>query len=206
MKKDIFLQSSKKSIRGFTLIELVITVAIFAFMTTFLISKYGTMNQSILLTNLAYDVALTIRNAQSYGINVKSAPTADANYSENFNRSYGVNFSSLNTGDPSLRTVFTFFQELNPNGVYDGSSERISQYTIKRGSIVSKVCVGNSPSTCEVVSQTLNITFQRPNPDAIITSGSNGVLYPYAEIWLQATDGSVKKVVVRSTGQITITN
>ena len=39
--------------KGYTLVELVITITIFAAMTAYLLAKYGTFNQSVALTNLA---------------------------------------------------------------------------------------------------------------------------------------------------------
>ena len=197
--------------RGFTVVELLVSVVIFAFMTAFLVSKYGSFNQSVLLTNLAYDVALTIRNAQSYGLNVKSKPTAGENFSSDFSRPYGVYF---NSGISPLNTSMIFFADVNANGIYDDDTIDcvISTYKIKRGSIVSFLCVGSGPcssspspspsSSPSPGASTLNISFKRPNPNAIIKSGSD--TYNYADITLRATDGSTRKVVIRQTGQIEV--
>ena len=56
---------------GFTLIELIVSVAIFVFMTALVVAKYGNFNQSVLMTDLAYDIALTLRTAQTYGVSVQ---------------------------------------------------------------------------------------------------------------------------------------
>lgn len=182
---------SNKNTKGFTIIELMISVGIFAMMTSLLLAKYGNFNQGILLTNLAYDVALTIRNAQSYGLNVKSAVRND----NRFEYPYGVNFTTGKT--------FIFFADVNitPDFVYDeGADINLSKTTIRTSSFIDKICVG-TPTCTDVLS--LDIAFKRPNPDAII----NGVTAnSYAEIVLKASDGSTKKVIVRSTGQIAVTN
>jgi prepilin-type N-terminal cleavage/methylation domain-containing protein len=186
-------------IKGFTLIELVISVAIFAGITVLLLAKYGNFNQGILLTNLAYDVALTIRNAQSYGLNVQSAPMAGKSFSSEYNIPYGVYFRKT-------ENEFTFFSDLNENGLYNNDlSEYISKSTMKRGARIDDVCVGTETS-CDT-RDSLNITFKRPNPDAVIKSNSDQITtYSYAKIKLLATDGSIKNVVVRSTGQIAVEN
>ncbi len=59
--------------RGFTLIELVISIAIFVIMTALVVAKYGNFNQGALLTDTAYDIALVLHTAQSYGLSVKNA-------------------------------------------------------------------------------------------------------------------------------------
>ncbi len=183
--------------KGFTLIELIVSIAIFAIMTSLLLSKYGNFNQGILLTNLAYDVALTIRNAQSYGLNVKSSDRA----SNLFDYPYGVHFDANNE-------VFTFFADVNSNGDYNNPGDTIvSDTRIKRGSQIGNLCLGTSVN-CTPVSK-LNIIFKRPDPNALFnakTAANADVTGNYAEITLKANDGSIKVVVVRSTGQIAVNN
>jgi prepilin-type N-terminal cleavage/methylation domain-containing protein len=49
--------------KGFTLVELMVTVGIFTIISGLLLARYSNFNQGIILTNLAYDIALTIRSA-----------------------------------------------------------------------------------------------------------------------------------------------
>ncbi len=183
-----------KKQKGFTLIELMVSIAIFAFMTAFMLAKYGGFNQSVLLTNLAYDVALTIRTAQSYGLNVKSAKR-DTN---DFKFPYGVHFQKNVTS-------FVFFVDGNSNGIYDATDQSISTSNIKRGNKISEICVG-SVSFCADINSSLDITFKRPDPDAIIKVGTDTInSYSYARITLSLSDGSaIRKVSVYSTGQIAV--
>ncbi len=216
MKKPLF------TMKGFTIIELLISLAIFAFMTAFLVAKYGNFNQGILLTNLAYDVAITLRNAQSYGINVRNRTNLNE---DGYIYGFGVHFdSNSNTVDgviPRQQMIFfadapidTGGENLYYNGVYDRlSGEAISIFTIKNGSYISSVCTGDKPENCNSSNSTngdtVDITFVRPDPNAIITTvDSNGIgsKKTYAEIVLKSSSGLTKKVVVRSTGQITVEN
>lgn len=164
MRKNRFLKFKG----GFTIIELMICVFIFAMMTTLLLAKYGSFNTNVLLTNLAYDVALTIRNAQSYGLNVKSSP----NEENKFNYAYGVHIA--------LGTEFIFFVDTTPNGLYDANlGEKITSTTIKRGMNIGRICPGSS--ACYVLdsgyvgADSIDITYKRPNPEAIIKSTTGGV-------------------------------
>lgn len=189
-----------KGQKGFTILELMITIFIFAMMTAFLLAKYGKFDQSVLLTNLAYDVALTIRNAQSYGLNVKSLPETTTLTEKNaFNYPFGAHFV--------IGTSFNFFADLGTaDHVYTSDTESITPYIIRKNMSVDKLCAGNSADACSSATS-LDITFKRPDPNAIITINGSGLqTYPYAEIILKSSDNSTRKVVVRSTGQISIEN
>jgi prepilin-type N-terminal cleavage/methylation domain-containing protein len=197
-------------VKAFTLIELLISISIFAFMTAFLLAKYGTFNQSVLLTNLAYDTALTIRSAQSYGLDVQGQASSSG---ISFNYAYGVHFT------PATASKFIFFVDLCGDGIYQATTcknsapagnETISTYNVRTDFTISSLCAGTSAAICVPVTGTnsLDILFKRPNPDAIITTNFAGalLLWPYAKIGMKATDGSMKSVVVQSTGQISVTN
>ncbi len=180
---------------GFTVIELLISLAIFAVMTALLLSKYGTFNQGVLLKNLAYDVALSIRNAQSYGLNVKSA----SRNTNDFLLPYGVHFS---TNQP---TEYAFFVDLDHDYVYDAEDndtttidEKLSKTSITRGSKIDSLCID---SGCTAVNN-LDIIFDRPNPNAIIRG--NEKISNYAKITVAASDGTKREIEIRSTGQISV--
>jgi prepilin-type N-terminal cleavage/methylation domain-containing protein len=201
-----------KAKSGFTIVELLVSLAIFAILTALILSKYGKFDQGVILTNLAYDVALTIRNAQSYGLNVRSA-SRDTNafdYSAtavDSGGTYGVHF------DKAKPKEFIFFVDGDGNGVYDDLTNSDQKTTIKRGSSILKMCVSDT-KVCGDKSHgnpnmnnpdSLDITFKRPDPNAIITTnGIRGKKYGYAEIVLQALDGTTRKVVVNFTGQISV--
>lgn len=184
---------------GFTVLELLISLAIFATMTALLLSKYGTFNQGVLLKNLAYDIALSIRNAQSYGLNVKSANRN----TNDFLLPYGVHFS---TNQP---IEYIFFVDLDHDYIYDAEDndsntidEKLTKTSITRGSSIKSLCVIlNNESNCTVVNN-LDIMFDRPNPNAIIRG--NESIAGYAKITVQASDNTTREIEVRSTGQISV--
>lgn len=189
-----------KKITGFTLVELMVSLAIFALMTALLVAKYGNFNQGILLNNLAYDIALNIRNAQSYGLNVKSAPTASGEYFSNqYNYPYGVHFTSGSNN-------FILYADVNSDGKFNqGGDVVVSSSTIRKVGTISGLCVGTGGS-CNSSASVLDISFKRPDPDAIIKANNSSTVYKYAEVSLNSTDGSAKKIIVRSTGQIAVSN
>lgn len=189
--------------KGFTVLELVVSIAIFAIMSALLLARYGNFNQGILLDNLAYDIALTIRNAQSYGLNVRSS-SRTANL---FDKPYGVHFDINNP------TNFIFFVDTAGYGVYnpnidldnDGNPDQIlSKTTITRGSKISQICVNGCTGGTPVTS--VDITFKRPDPNAIIKmNGRTDIYNSDTDITVMSADGStIKRVKVRSTGQVTV--
>lgn len=225
--KKIFLKTNKKSL-GFTLIEMIVAISIFAIMTALVLTKYGTFNQGVILTNLAFDVALNIRNAQSYGLNVKSAVRDDNAFDNEGTNSgvggtYGVHFDSRNTTGNNAK--FILFADLSrpavPNyvpGVYSTYSSRgiggipdedISVTNIQKRSVIGRLCVSMATdcSSSGTIVDTLDITFKRPDPNAIImagVAGANPTKWNSAEITIKAIDGTIKKVLVNSTGQISV--
>ena len=195
--------------RGFTLIEMVVSLSIFAFMTAFLLAKYGTFNQGILLTDLAYDTAITIRNAQASALNVQGVASSTYVGKLIFSNAYGVHFGGSTPVNQFIYYVNTGVAGL-PSRTFAGGSQIITTYTMKTGDVISEICIQpESPclSTDSVTS--LDIAFQRPNPDALMTaySASVGTTSPsFAQVTIVANDGSTRYVAVRSTGEISVSN
>ncbi len=181
--------------RGFTLVELLVTLSLFVALTTIVLFSSSQFNGSILLTNLAYDVALTIRQAQSFGVNVREEVSSDS-----FDKAYGVHF------DTSKPAEFILFADLNKNGQYDtfsfdncndGTNECVDKYIIKRGNKISGIsCDGSAYSP-------LDITFIRPNPDAIIKCGSGNKNEAKIKV-SSADDVNYRYIVVNLAGQISV--
>jgi len=209
-----------KGISGFTIIELIVSIAIFAFMTALVVSKYGTFNQNTLLVNVAYDMALTVRTAQSYGLSVKSVDGS----SNVFTAPYGVHFDV--TSNPTSNNKFTLFVDKPQKGFYDSSdpTEAITTYTLNSGAYISKICLGTVDSNCSVLGDLkldssntgdIDITYRRPNPDAYFCNGGHpGLLTcpsfsskPIVFITVTSADKTnSQNVVIRKNGQISVEN
>ncbi len=82
--------------------------------------------------------------------------------------------------------------------------------------MISRLCVGSG--TCEVEVNDLSINFRRPDPAATICAGNMNyaagqnsensltcnINDTYAEIDVASTDGNIRRVKVRSNGQISV--
>jgi type II secretory pathway pseudopilin PulG len=191
---------------GFTLLELTISLAIFAFMTAFLLAKYGTFNQSVILTDLAYDTAITVRNAQASALNTQGASSTATGFV--YNNVYGVHFTASANSFIYFVNPAAFTSQPSKTYVTGGSnpSQIIGTYTMKAGDTVSSICVQVAGS-CTSVSF-LDVSFRRPNPDAILSAYLSGATstYPYADVRISGSDGSTRDIVIQGTGEISVSN
>lgn len=188
--------------RGFTLVELMVSIAIFVVITGIIMVDQRRFGGNILITNLAYDVALGIRQAQVYGISVKSV-------NQQFNSSYGVHF-----GPPGY---FILFADTNHSGSYDTSSddgtgcialtECVTFFKVEQGNAISKFCADNSCSDTGAIDR-LDILFTRPNPEPAVKAYKGGLAIPAssASITVSSPQGVTKTVSVSPSGQISIKN
>jgi len=169
--------------RGFSLIELIVSIAIIAVITAVVLAQYGSFNSITLLNSLAYDVALSIREAQVLGISVRGDDGA-------FSSAYGMHFTSGDT--------YMLFVDRNDDGNYD-SGEEVSSYTIGQNNEVVDLCAN---TTCDLA--TLDVLFLRPNPDALVYTDPSVSAISSSRVVVGSPDGNTRTVRIWPTGQIAI--
>jgi prepilin-type N-terminal cleavage/methylation domain-containing protein len=172
--------------KGFTLIEMLIVAAIFAVVATILLFQYSNFNTSVAVKDLAEEIGLSVRKAQTYATSVRSVDGGGGNFSDMF-PAYGVVFSTNATDSMAYnptQTSFTLFVDTalagDPNEItnnlfdnQDGicgtpstKDECIEQFCITAGDKIQSLVVVKSG--VQTNAQTVDIVFHRPNPDAII--------------------------------------
>ena len=191
--------------RGFTLVELIVSIGIFVLMTTLLVAKYGNFNQSVLLTNLVYDVALSVRTAQTFGLSVTKSDATSGN--SQFQYPYGVHFSTA-AGEDAKVILFADTNPINsPDNIYTTGDSVVSVYNISRGATISSLCTGSNDTSCTPTSN-LTVSFKRPDPSAIICPSSAGspscIGAGYAKVTIRGTNSETRSVEIWQNGQITI--
>ena len=208
----------KKNInrKGFTIVELVVVVGIIAVISSIVVTGSQKFDSTILLTNLSYEIALSIREAQSAGLQVKEFKSGTA--SATFNSGYGVTFYTNNADNSVNNTDYILFADLITSGsagdnVYNGDSnggsEFVKKYSTRRGNVIEKFCGVMAVSGVEQCSDSsgglsyLNIVFVRPNPDATFKSNT-AVAYRAAKIYLKSAENTHRAVRIESTGQISV--
>lgn len=185
-----------KETRGFTLIELLVAMSIFIVLTGVLIVQRPTARSGLETTNVAYDVALFLREAQTFGLGTLGSGS-------NFDVGYGVHMAR------SDLSRLILFVDNNKNGTYDGASEFLEEYTFPDKVSLFQYC-GVHPSgttNCGDASggiQGINIAFIRPDPDAKISLHPGSAQFEQASIHLLHDRGDTSTVSVFHTGQISV--
>lgn len=181
--------------RAFTLIELLVVIAIFSTVSLIILANHSRFNSSVLLGSLAYDIALSIREAQVYGLSV-------ATFNANFQVGYGIHVTA--------GTSYLLFADTNASRRYEAGTDSIlDTYSVGQGHTVSSFC-GILSTGAEECSNTgaidhLDIVFFRPDPDANITSSNPGY-YSSGKIVVASPSGETRTITVASTGQISVSN
>ncbi|MCW9054437.1 MAG: prepilin-type N-terminal cleavage/methylation domain-containing protein [Candidatus Pacebacteria bacterium] len=184
---------------GFSMIELVVSVGILVVITLVVLVNYAAFGGSVLIGSLAYDVGLSIRQAQVFGLSVREFGFG----SGQFDVGYGVHFDMDSPQD------YFIYADLDKNYIYNADDGAQEVFNIGRGFSIKRVCVTTVSST-ELCSDTdninvLDITFVRPDPDAYIrVDGDAGTVYQSARVVVGSPQGAEREVTVESTGQISV--
>jgi prepilin-type N-terminal cleavage/methylation domain-containing protein len=213
----------KNDKKGMTLIELMVVVAIFLVLTGIVIFDHNSFRSVVSLDNLASDIALSIRKAQSYAIGVRGS-------SSSFEEGYGVSFVKVEDSDNDnllfgSNRSFIIFKDLNNNKKYDipDSSEVCGSLTLENeckeilnitslDKISEIYYVSTNENKKEITSNgRIDVVFKRPNPDSYFcyrTDGENSdcvtdsnFLYIIVEI---SNDKNKRYVTIWNTGQISM--
>lgn len=182
--------------RGFTLLELLVVLAIFAVLTVITASNYNSFTNDTILTNMAYEMALSVRETQTYGIAVSNRSAA------NFDNPFGINFSLEGLTETQVYHLFEDNDSDNeysdPGFCFTDDDYCHKPYTLQRSIVIDSLYVEDS--TCHLVDN-LDITFNRPNPEPII-KGDSYENQSLAQIELKSPEGRSRYVFIRQNGQI----
>ncbi|MDO8408098.1 MAG: hypothetical protein Q7S95_02585 [bacterium] len=202
---------------------MLIVIGIIIIISAIVISSQGSFNRSILLANTAYDVALSIRHAETYGLSSRIAGIS-------VSIGYGIDVTRASP------TTFTFFADSYPapstlsvchpttdaatpdakpgDCAYDAlQDEIVTAYTLGNGITISDFCAKTSGSWACATSNgssltSLDIVFSRPNPTPFMSvNGSYSSTFPVTDACLSLTSpsGGARFISVSSSGEIRAT-
>ena len=212
----MILSSTLIQQKAFSLIELLVVVGIIVIVSASILANNSQFGGKVLLQNFAYDLALSVRQAQVYGISVKKFTTNTG--VSTFTSGYGMHFDVSNK--LAGQSYILFADALTINGLYD-QNELVDNNLISRGFYITQLCttpISTNVETCidsNSVSSpsnplTLDILFKRPEPDALISfRGVSCVLTPLncatnARIVVISPRGDLMSIKVQANGQITV--
>jgi prepilin-type N-terminal cleavage/methylation domain-containing protein len=198
-----------KTNTAFTMLELLTVIAIVGVLTFMVLGNYNAFGGQTILRALAYDMALSLREAQTFGVSVRRSEAST------FSSGYGIHY------DTSNATVYTLFADsyvqssgvsvaassAGGDGLYLDPREEVRLYRIGNGYKIKQLCVTTSSEVCYPVGggtpHTLDILFRRPEPDAQIRL-DGGSPVRSARIELTSPRGNLRSIVVEITGQISV--
>ena len=199
--------------RGFTLVELVVSIGIMVVILTIVLSGQSTYTSGSSLRQAADDISLSLRQAQVYGISVNQLTPGK------FDVGYGVEF--LNASIGGSNDAYVLFGDKGPsyNYIYDSSwacssndktnGECLTKTTLAKGNTIEELCYIplSGAESCGVVARA-DITFLRPATEAHISlydaSASAFSNVKGVRIKLVSIDQRRISVVVYTTGQISV--
>ncbi len=208
----MFFFSKKVKEKAFSLIELLVVVALLTIILSVSIFNYDNFGKDIELENAVYSVALAVREAQVFGINKALKEVSEPENSFGGEYGYGVFFSktadSQNTYGPKK---FVLFIDEDNNRKFDQSpcvvgNECYSQILLNKGNYIYELEYQDTSGNW-INTDSLDIYFKRPNPEAIITNDSNTTVRSAARINITDPSGSFKRcVIIGSIGNISISS
>ena len=187
-----------------------VVLAIMTILTTVFLLQQRRFDSSTLLRTLAYSIALSVRQAQTYGSSVRQFDTS----ANGFKYSYGLSFSTD-------ANHYYLFADVNGDKIYETSptDETVQKFTINTGYSITKFCgilpngtdqsctTGTTPGGTPITSLTLY--FKRPDPDAQFSAtnsagNANGETYCAVYVQVQGGGGDTRAIKITTTGQVLI--
>jgi len=198
---------------GFTLAEVMVTISIVSIIMTVVLFSYREFSDKLALSAAGQEIAIAIRQAQTYGLSVKEVVSGGGN----FDSAYGIYFDSTNNNTNKNYYIFADAPIALPNPIgnkeYDvlsgcgsGSTECVEKFTLRDGVFISSI------SDCPAA-RSMHITFFRPNPDAYIKFLNNGNQPACSTansgadsggIVLESPKGKKLTLTILNTGQVSI--
>lgn len=189
---------------GFTLVEVLVSLGIFAMLTGVVLSNYRGYNTNAFFSNASEDIVLALRQAQVYGVGVKGNVDVSGNPiacppfpNSAFNCSYGAFFWQGSHG-------ITVFSDNNSTGYYD-PTEQFSPLLVG-ASVAWELPISISDLSCggNPCLDGVSVIFKRPAPDAFIRDSSL-TIFPFVTITIRdANTGKTASVTITSAGQISL--
>lgn len=237
MKKILSIFNFKLSTReprlkkqsGFTLIELIVVITIFAALTSVVLFNFSGFDESIKLQNLSQQIALQIKRAQTAG-SQGQIPVVSTEFG--WKPTYGIYFSTESIID---RKMFTYFVDNDPNlidgegnnlyderavsscGVPGAVTDCLAEIFIATGQTIERLCVNalygedddlSDPCSSVVGGKevtNLHITYTRPSLEAtIIGVPDPGITVSNAQIIIRSPKDQRRMITVWPIGQIAV--
>ncbi|MBI4812210.1 prepilin-type N-terminal cleavage/methylation domain-containing protein [Candidatus Falkowbacteria bacterium] len=176
-------QKNQKSQRGFTLIELIVSISVIAMMSGLFLANYHSANKRSELASAAQKTASDIRLAQQFSLGANEfngAPPAGG---------WGIYF------DESSPDSYIIFADIDENRNYD-SGEEHARVNLPVGVSIEEI----EDSDTGIIITNASVVFLPPDPITYINNSSGNNV----SITLKDVNNSVKTVEVNFLGLVEV--
>lgn len=199
---------------------MLMVVAIICIISLVLFVRQQAFDSSTLLRSLAYSVALSFEQAQTYDVGERGFTTGSATQ---FAPGYGVYFQSSSLASYSLFADTDGACAADVKGATNAcpssnfANEALPAYDLSTGYKIKDVCgiwaSNASIRSCLVSPQnggsqltSITVYFKRPDPDAYFYSSASGEIYSalYVELWAGGDASNIRSVKITPTGEVAV--
>ena len=199
---------------GFTVIELIVIMSIFAIMASVSLYNFQSFDDATNVNNLALDIALELKRAQTLG-----SSSIDASSGEKSAMSVIFEHAAAGLFEPTMEVVREFpTGSIETLGSITSGIDIIDRDSQIVGGDITRICLDDG-SGCDDLTSDLAISFRRPFTEPLFTNSMcstfqllqdqrsgvsyNSVCQGYsAEITITSTSGRTRTIVVEPTGNI----
>lgn len=211
--------------RGFSLVEMMVVLAIITIITTVTLLGHSNFDRTLLITDAAYTMALSVREMQTFGLSSRSfvGSPGDIDYGYGVNvvpgSSYVLYADTAEAANPAYCPdgIAGTPEEKRGNCVYDSGQDGVVQrYTLMRGFRIANACGDDAGGvrrcTADGYLTGIDVLFRRPDSDSLIngrraTPAGSYVRLTSAEIYLATPDGrATRAICISSVGQISVSS
>lgn len=202
-----------KNQRGFTLVEMIVVIAIFGIVTVVVLANLPVFRDRTSLDLVAQEVAIHLRGAQVFGAGGRVGATAER-------PTYGLHFEQVEGG----QIVFHLFRDIPDSNGYgnqafdndddckpgnfldllDDNCELEQTYTVSKGFLIPLLKV-NGASSGDTEPESMDILFTRPKLEPVIAINGTDTNAQSAEVIIQSVRSKeCRSVKIWNNGQIAV--
>jgi len=206
-------------VSGFTLVELLVVLAIIVTITSVVLTSQSSFNKTLILANTAYDVALSLRSAATYGLGGRAISMSPTGYGMHFELSTPGSFTLFADTYPPPSALSchpagdqTTLDAQPGNCSYEWDQDQmVMTYALGNNITIGDFCASSSGAwSCAYAEggglTALDIVFARPDADPFMSvNGGYSTVSPVTSACLKISSplGGERYVAVSSTGRIT---
>ncbi len=189
--------------RGVTLVEMMVVVAIIMILSGIVVTGTSAFQRTILLATTAYDIGLTMRTAENFGLGSRQQAGVSGNigYGLHFDKNTPTSFFMFADGSardvchsywPSMSTNVSGAPDEPKGNCHYGETGDVvvgSPYQLGNGVQITDLCIYDGTAKCG--QSAIDLVFSRPSGNVFISDATSySVSYSKASVKVTSSDGT----------------